>query len=160
LSKIWIISDTHLRSGQNLPASFTSQVNREDLIIHLGDFISLHVVQHLESLAGLEAVSGNCDPAEIRDIFPSRKIIQLGGLEIGLIHGRGGAQSTLGMVRREFEGRVDMALFGHTHDPYHGKFGRTVFFNPGSLVEGRGNSRSYGILRREGSDVWGEICEI
>ena len=160
MSKIWVISDTHLRSGQNLPASFTSKVNREDVIIHLGDFISLDVVQYLESLAGLEAVSGNCDSHAIKDIFPSRKIIDLDGLRIGLIHGRGAPSATLDTVRKEFEGKVDIALFGHTHDPYHGRFGGTVFFNPGSLIEGRGNGRSYGLLCHEGAEVWGEIFKI
>lgn len=128
MSKIWVISDTHLRSGQNLPASFTSQVNREDVIIHLGDFISLDVAQYLESLAGLEAVSGNWDSHAIKDIFPSRKIIDLDGLRIGLIHGRGAPSATLNMVRKESEGGE--------------------------------NSRRYGLLHHEGTEVWGEIFKI
>lgn len=155
-----MISDTHLRSGKNLPVSFTSKVNGEDVIIHLGDFISLDVAQHFESLARLEGVSGNCDPHEIKDIFPSRKIIELDGLTIGLIHGDGGPRATLDMVRKEFEDKVDAALFGHTHESYHGRFGRTVFFNPGSLIEGRADCRSYGLLHRQGADVWGEIFGI
>lgn len=155
-----MISDTHLNSGQNLPASFTGQVKREDVILHLGDFISLHVVQSLKSLTRLEAVSGNCDCHEIKVIFPQRKIVELDGLRVGLIHGRGGPAETLSAARKEFEGRVDIALFGHTHDPYHSRFGGTVFFNPGSLTEGRGNGRSYGMLCHDGADVWGEIFEI
>lgn len=155
-----MISDTHLSSGHNLPASFTSQVNREDVILHLGDFISLDVVQSLESLARLEAVSGNCDSHEIKDIFPSRKIVELDGLRVGLIHGKGGPAETLNAARKEFEGRVDIALFGHTHDPYHGRFGGTVFFNPGSLIEGRRNGRSYGLVCHGGADVWGKIFKI
>ncbi len=160
MSKIWVISDTHLKSGKNLPVSFTNQVNREDVIIHLGDFISLDVVHYLEILARLEAVSGNCDSHEIREIFPSKKIIDLDGLKIGLIHGRRGPGATLNMVRKEFEGRVDIALFGHTHDPFHGRFGGTVFFNPGSLVEDRGQGRGYGLLCHQGTDVWGETFKI
>jgi putative phosphoesterase len=160
LPEVWVISDTHLISGQNLPGFFTSQVNREDIILHLGDFISLDVVQSLESLARLEAVHGNCDCYQIKDIFPSKKIVELDGLKIGLIHGKGGPAETLNAARKEFEGRVDIALFGHTHDPYHGRFGGTVFFNPGSLVEGRGNSISYGLLFHDGDEVRGKIFKI
>ncbi len=160
MSRIWVISDTHLRSGQNLPAFFTNQVDREDVIIHLGDFISLDVVQYLESLASLEAVSGNCDSSEIKSIFPPTRIIELDGLKIGLNHGKGEPSGTLDRVRKEFEGRVDIALFGHTHNPFHGRFGGTVFFNPGSLVEGRGNRKSYGSLCHQDNEVWGEIFEI
>ena len=157
--KIWVISDTHLKSGQNLPDSFVNRVGREDIIIHLGDFINLDIVDSLERLAALEAVSGNCDPQEVQDIFPSRKIIEIDGIRVAMTHGSGAPSGTVAKVRREFEGKADVALFGHTHVPCHFKAAGTLFFNPGSLTQGRGNGRGFGLLRID-DDLWIESFEI
>lgn len=146
-NNIWVISDTHLKSGENLPVSFINRLGREDLIIHLGDFTSLDVVYFLESVAALEGVSGNSDNSDVRNIFPPRKIIELGGFSIGLTHGSGSATDTIGAARREFENKVDIALFGHTHKSCSFKSGRTLFFNPGSLTRGRGAGVGFGLLR-------------
>jgi putative phosphoesterase len=157
---IWVISDTHLKCGKYLPGPFVDRVSREDLIIHLGDFISLEIVEFLQSLARLEAVSGNCDPPAIRGLFPPRKVIRPGTLKIGLTHGSGGVSEALSAVAGEYGEKVDLALFGHTHLPHHSREGRTVFFNPGSLTRGRGGVDSYGMLRWDGEHAWGELFEI
>ena len=157
---IWVISDTHLKCGKYLPAAFLKKVSREDIIIHLGDFISLEIVEYLRSLARLEAVSGNCDAREVKGLFPSRKILRLGGLSIGLMHGHGGPSETLSFVASQYDGKVDIALFGHTHVPHHSRPAGTVFFNPGSLTGGRGCDGSYGMIRTDGENVWGELFEL
>ena len=112
--RIWVISDTHLRSRAILPRAFTRRVNREDIVIHLGDFVSLELAEYLQSICRLEAVYGNCDPPLIRERFPVKKILELSGKKIGLTHGRGSLSETIHRVREEFEGKVDIALFGHT----------------------------------------------
>ena len=70
--KIWVISDTHLRAGQILPEAFTKKVDREDIVIHLGDFVSFDVAEQIKDIATLKAVSGNCDPPSLRNIYPER----------------------------------------------------------------------------------------
>lgn len=157
---IWVVSDTHLKCGKYLPADFVRKVSREDIIIHLGDFISLEIVEHLQSLARLEAVSGNCDIRDVKKMFPPRRIIRLQGISIGLMHGHGGPSETLSSAASEYEGKVDIALFGHTHIPHHSRSGRTVFFNPGSLSGGRGHCGSYGMIHTDGENVWGELFEL
>ncbi len=107
-------------------------------------------------MASLEAISGNCDLPEITAVFPPRKIIDLDGRKIGLMHGRGASSYTIGTAKREFEGKVDIALFGHTHASCHFRSGPTLFFNPGSLTEGRGNSTGYGKLHLE-KEPWVEV---
>ena len=79
---IWVVSDTHLRSGQILPDSFTNRVGREDIIIHLGDFISPEIIDQLQKIATLEAVSGNCDPPSIKSRFTREKIVHIAGLKM------------------------------------------------------------------------------
>jgi putative phosphoesterase len=156
---IWIISDTHLTKSNILPDDFVQKVNREDIIIHLGDIISFEVMEYLRDLCHLEAVRGNCDLPDVRRGLSLKKIIELGGRKIGLIHGQGGQLQTMEMVRHEFGGKVDVALFGHTHLPYHSRENGTLYFNPGSLRDGRNGINTFGILHLE-PEPWGEIIEI
>jgi len=158
--KIWVVSDTHLRSGQILPDSFSQRVGREDIIIHLGDFISPEIVNQLRKLARLEAVSGNCDPPAVRNQFQSERIIRIADFRIALTHGRGGPAETLSRVKNDFNGRVDVALFGHTHAIHHSKSDGTIFFNPGSLTQSRKGPGSFGLLHLETGGIWGEIIEV
>ncbi len=118
----------------------------------------MKVVKRLKSIARLEAVSGNCDPPEITDVFPRHKIINLDGLKIGLMHGSGAPSITIETAKKEFESKVDIALFGHTHVSCHLRSGPTLFFNPGSLTEGRGNGSGYGLLHLE-REPWAETIE-
>ena len=159
-AKIWVVSDTHLRSNQILPDAFTERVGREDIIIHLGDFVSLETIKQLRAIANLEAVSGNCDPASIRSIFPADKAIEIAGYRIGLMHGKGGYVETVKRVEKRFKGKVDVALFGHTHNPYHARSDGTFFFNPGSLSMSRQGPESFGLLHLDSEGAWGEVIEL
>jgi putative phosphoesterase len=155
--RIWVVSDTHLGSGHLLPDSFTKRVGREDIIIHLGDFISLDIVRQIQAMARMEAVRGNCDPTSIKNLFPQNKIIEIAGHKIALTHGKGGFVETIRSAEREFGGKVDIALFGHTHSPYQAKSNGTFFFNPGSLSQSRKGPESFGLLHLDGEDIRGEI---
>lgn len=154
-----MISDTHLSSRFILPMAFTRRVNREDIVIHLGDFVSLELAEYLHSICRLEAVYGNCDPPIIRKRFPAKKILELSGKKIGLTHGRGSRSETIHRVREEFEGKVDIALFGHTHRSFHSKPGDTVYFNPGSLTQGQDADGSFGLLHLD-EELWCETIEL
>lgn len=158
-ANIWVISDTHLKSEKNLPASFVNRLGREDLIIHLGDFTSLGVVRFLESSSKLVAVCGNCDSRNLRELFPARRIIDICGFKIAMTHGRGSPSEAIGRVKEDFENKVDIALFGHTHSACHFRSGNTLFFNPGSPTDGRGNGETFGLLHLD-SDPWAEVLEI
>jgi uncharacterized protein len=156
---IWVISDTHLTRSHILPETFIHKVGREDIIFHLGDMVSFEVMEYFHSLCQVEAVRGNCDMPDVRRGLSVKKVIELGGLKIGLIHGQGGQLQTLQMVKEEFAGKVDVALFGHTHIPYLHRENGTLYFNPGSLRDGRNGINSYGILNLN-DEPYGEIIEI
>lgn len=156
---IWVISDTHLTRSHILPESFVHKVGREDIILHLGDMVSFEVMEYLQTLCQVEAVRGNCDMPDVRRGLPLKKIIELGGKKFGLIHGQGGQSQTLQMVKEEFAGKVDVALFGHTHIPYLKRDNGTLYFNPGSLRDGREGTNSFGILNLD-DEPRGEIIEI
>jgi putative phosphoesterase len=156
---IWVISDTHLRKHEILPDSFIDNVNREDIVIHLGDFTSIEVVRQLEGIARLEAVSGNCDSPEIRAMFPASRILEINGKHLGLMHGWGNGTDVLPLVRYEFVGAVDIALFGHTHIAHRSKSNGVVYFNPGSLTESREGPNSFGRIVLD-DEIFYEIIDV
>lgn len=156
---IWVISDTHLAKSHILPEKFIRRVDREDIIFHLGDMVSSEVLEYLRSLCHIEAVRGNCDQPDLRRGLSKKKIIEISGVKIGLMHGQGGQHQTMQIIKDEFDGKVDIALFGHTHKPYHQRCGDTLYFNPGSLMDSRSGVNTFGILHLDG-EPYGEIVEI
>jgi putative phosphoesterase len=157
--KVWVLSDTHLRAGQILPETFTKKVSREDIVIHLGDFVTVDIANQIDNIATLEAVWGNCDPPSLRERFPANNILKIHNKKIGLIHGWGSNEDTLRNVKFKFGDKVDMVLFGHTHIAHYSKFNGIIYFNPGSLTESRKNSNSYGLIHFE-DGLRGEIIYI
>jgi len=148
---IYVISDTHIpKRMSRFPAEFIDGVKEDDIIIHAGDFTTLKVLRELEGLATLHAVCGNMDCPEIKEVLPSKKIFELSGFRIGLIHGFGSPFDLVQRVKGEFREKLDLIIFGHTHSPCNLKEGGTLFFNPGSLSEIVSQSGgSYGILSLE-----------
>ena len=56
------------------------------------------------------------DGLEIRQILPERDVFEVGGLTIGLCHGRGASNKVLDIVKEEFKkDKVDVVVFGHSH---------------------------------------------
>ena len=127
--------------------------------MHLGDLVSLEVIEQSEKLCRFEAVRGNCDNPDLRRVLSPMKILEISGARIGMIHSHGGPKEALAIVKQEFSGKVDIALFGHTHIPYCRRENGTLFLNPGSLRSGRGVANSYGILHID-AKPWGEIVEL
>ena len=52
------------------------------------------VIEELATLAPVEAVAGNMDTGELRLKLQRRRIIEVGKVKIGLIHGDGGGYNT------------------------------------------------------------------
>ncbi len=152
--KIGVVSDTHLpRFGERLPAALQRGLTRErvDLILHLGDFTGPEVPRLLEALAPLEAVAGNNDPPALVQRFGRRKILTLGGVRIGMVHGDGTRGTTIDRSVAAFADEpVDVICFGHSHQPVRERRGPTWLVNPGSPTDKRRQARySYAILRIE-----------
>lgn len=137
---IGVIADTHLyaRRGTELPAPVLDLFRRADvgLLVHLGDVNTRSVLEHLAELAPLLAVVGNNDDVELQFTLPHTVRFAVGGFTFGAIHGHGG-RSARDVAHRRFAGKVDCALFGHSHKPLIETVDGTVFFNPGSPTERR-----------------------
>jgi len=128
--KIGVLSDTHSR---RIPQQLLDDFQKVDLIVHVGDFCSLDILQTLKNIKGVEAVYGNMDGADIRKVLPAKKIIECGSFKIGLFHGEGAPQHLLDVLKREFKNSgVRAVIFGHSHHPMNEEIDGILYFNPGS----------------------------
>jgi len=120
--KIIILSDTHIKKEQSLishlPEELVSIMKSSDLIIHAGDFETLDCYNELLSLSKLEAVHGDTDCPELMELLPERKVIQIEGIKIGIIHkGQLTSDNNDGLRYLAKEMEVDVLIFGHFHHP-------------------------------------------
>jgi hypothetical protein len=149
--RIGVVGDTHLpRFGPHLPEALCRGLERArvELILHVGDFTGPGVPALFEALAPLEAVAGNNDPPRLVARFGRRKVLDVGGARIGLVHGDGRRGTTLGRSLAAFAGEaVDVICFGHSHQPVCERRGSAWLVNPGSPTDKRRQPRySYAIL--------------
>lgn len=152
---IGVLSDTHLRVGQSLPARVWEELSEADLIIHAGDILNSEVLTDLSSLAPVEAVRGNCDDWELAKL-PERKILACEGKRIGLTHGAfGPGKTTPERAFRAFDkSEVDIIVFGHSHTPYSQWREGILLFNPGSPTDKRRELKySMGILKIDSTGI-------
>jgi uncharacterized protein len=141
--RIGVIADTH--------GLFDPAVRRHfkgvDHILHAGDIGDQSVIEQLEQIAPVTAVSGNVDDEEQSGLL-SEAVIELAGRRIAIRHilYEGGKLTKDGRVFLQ-ESQPDLCIFGHTHRPKVEWFGKTLLFNPGSAGPQRFKlPRAVGIL--------------
>jgi len=157
--KIGVISDTHLKDPH---PEFRKMIGFHfkdvEKIFHTGDFVDWSIAEYLSSQKELIAVYGNMDSYDIRKAFPEKRIIELQGFKIGLIHGGGSPFGIESRIRGEFD-EVDAILYGHTHTPANHQVKNIYFFNPGSPTRSFVHRATLGILHL-GEKIEGEIIKI
>jgi putative phosphoesterase len=126
--RIGLIADTHGLFDPAIRRHFAG-VNR---IIHAGDIGNRGVIERLEDIAPVIAVSGNVDDYD-RSGFPVEIVIELAGYRIAIRHiiSQGGKLTREGRAFLERE-KPDVCVFGHTHRPTIERIGEMVLINPGS----------------------------
>ena len=125
---IGVIADTH---GLFDPA-ILRHFQHADYIVHGGDIGKPTVIDQLQTIAPVTAVSGNVDGYE-ESGFRVEAMIELAGLRIAVRHilYEGGKLTKDGRAFLE-RTRPDICIFGHTHQPKSEWLGGTLLFNPGS----------------------------
>jgi uncharacterized protein len=116
------------RGSRALPPGCARHLERADLILHAGDFVTADVFRELCRFGPLDAVHGNMDDDELKRTLPARRVVQVGEVRIGMVH------EPSGLVG--FEG-CEAVVCGHTHQPVIAREGTTWFLNPGSPTERR-----------------------
>jgi len=157
--KIGVLSDTHL-TDMSKGVSFLDHLRERffkgvDMIFHAGDVVNPDVLMAFTGTT-IHVVRGNMDPP-VRGI-PTRKVIEVEGFRIGLIHGWGAPDTLEEKILKEFQGqKLDAIVYGHSHAPVCRRKDGILFFNPGSPTDRRwAPYHSVGILE-VGSTIQGRI---
>jgi putative phosphoesterase len=142
------IADTHIPDRcLDVPDALFKELQRADLIVHAGDFTSAEYFKYLRSLKPLKAALGNLDVPGLREFLKEKEVFTIQKFKIGVMHGFGSAENVLLNIRKSFDDSFDLVIFGHTHNSYNEKIGKTIFFNPGSPTDKVfASHNSYGII--------------
>lgn len=157
--KALVLADTHMPSrARAFPAPVVAALGEADLILHAGDLATLAILKELELYAPVHAVWGNVDDPEVRMRLPRRTIVPVGKFRVGLIHGDGGARSTIERAALAFAFEdVDCIVFGHSHQPVNTRREGVLFLNPGSPTDRRRQPKYSFAWLRAGDTLEAEI---
>ena len=157
---IGVLSDTH---SLNIPPAVLDRFKSVDLIIHAGDICDLSTLKLLKKMAPTKAVSGNMDEIDVKKILPIKEVIDCGQLKIGVTHGHlGDGRDALKNAMSSFkDDKMDVVIFGHSHNAVNELVGSTLYFNPGSPNDVvKAKFFSYGLISIEGGKIKAEIIKI
>ncbi|MFC1753459.1 metallophosphoesterase family protein [Thermoproteota archaeon] len=147
--KIGVISDTHIPERTlDIPEELRVALKDVGMIIHAGDLVTLDVLESLKKIGPpVKAVFGNMDNGEVRRVLKNKEIITIGKFKIGVIHGRGAPKNVPTLAQEAFNEKLDVIIFGHTHQAMCERHKDVLLMNPGSPTDTIfAPYRSYGIL--------------
>lgn len=108
------------------------------------------MLEELVQLAPVEAVHGNVDDAALRARLPERRVVDTGGLRVGVVHDPGPLRGRAERLCRWFPG-CDVVVYGHTHVPELTRREDVWILNPGSPTQRRrAPTRSLALLEADG----------
>lgn len=136
--RIALISDTHMpRGSRALPERCVEELRGADVILHAGDWVAPEI---LDLIAGfgppVHGIHGNSDAPAVKALAPEARVVDLGGVLVGMIHEPGPPSGRLTRLREIFPDCAAV-VFGHTHMPEHDELDGFQIFNPGSPTERR-----------------------
>jgi uncharacterized protein len=144
--RVLVTSDTHVGAVRrpSLPAALIEHAGAADAILHGGDLTDPEILHELQAYAPVSAIRGNCDP--LIPGLPERRIVELGGVLIGMVHDPGPEPRRRARLRSWFP-HCRVVVFGHTHLPVCEDERGLLLLNPGSPTERRrAPSRSLALL--------------
>ena len=139
MTSLLVVSDTHLPvRSRDLPEPVWAEVDRADVVIHAGDWVSEDLLDRLtERSRRLVGVYGNNDGPGLRARLPEVARVELDGVRIAVVHETG---ARTGRERRCAAAYpdVDVLIFGHSHIPWDTVAPNGLrLLNPGSPTDRR-----------------------
>jgi len=147
-TRLGLVADTHVpEAGPDLPCEAYEALAGCAQILHCGDLHTLDVVDRLERIAPTLVSRGNGDRRSPRGARPGvpddprvadTHVVIVNGFRVGISHDLGHTEvrsdvDVVGLLARRFDGRVDIAVSGHSHVPLiRGLADGTALVNPGS----------------------------
>jgi uncharacterized protein len=124
--------------ARDLPAPVWAAVDAADVVVHAGDWISVELLDTLESRAArLVGVWGNNDGPPLRERLPEVARVQLDGLRLAVVHETGAAAGRERRCAAAYPD-VDVLVFGHSHIPWNTTAESGLrLLNPGSPTDRR-----------------------
>lgn len=160
--RIGVLSDTHLPDSSEAREYLAHLVEDilapVDMILHAGDLVTPELLDVFIDYP-CHAVRGNMDPES--PTLPLKKIINVEGFTIGLIHGWGAPHDLEERVFAEFASTtLDCIVYGHSHQPACHYRDGVLFFNPGSATDRRTMAyHSVGLLEID-TEIQGTIIRL
>ena len=136
------------------------ELEHADLILHGGDLVAASVLRELGELAQVEAVYGNVDEPALQALLPERRVVEVEGARIGMVHIAGPRVGREERLVSLFPG-CDAVVYGHTHVPQVERFQHLWILNPGSPTERRGAPiHSMLVLTVQGRRITPELVTL
>lgn len=132
-----VLSDTHIpERSKVLPEYLTPLLKDVNCILHAGDVTEWWVLEELSQFAPVHAVCGNMDTPGVHTRLPAKRVIELEGVRIGLVHGHGSPEEAERIAVASFMGEnVQVVVYGHSHRPLLTWRREFLLMNPGSPTD-------------------------
>jgi uncharacterized protein len=132
-----------------------------DLVLHAGDFVSAEFLDELRVLGPpLAAVSGNMDEQAVKEALPRQRVVEVDGVQIGMVHDPGPRDRREARLAARFEDCAAV-VYGHTHLPQVERFQHLWVLNPGSPTERRkAPAHSMIVLSIQGTRITPELVTL
>ena len=156
MTRVVVLSDTHLRSGgrRRLPDGAYAVLEGADVILHAGDIVTADLLHELSGFAPTHAVLGNNDLDPALADLPETRLEVIDGVRVAMVHDSGPRAGREARMRRRFPDAA-VVVFGHSHIPWNqpGTDGQ-LLFNPGSPTERRAQPHhTLGLLDLRSGEV-------
>ncbi len=122
--RIGLIADTHDHFEPRLRSVFAGV----DHILHAGDVGETALLRQLEAIAPVTAVLGNTD---LLPTLRPLEVVVLGQRKFLLYHIVQPQALSESLQRHLADEAPDAVVYGHSHRPFCGTVGPTLFINPG-----------------------------
>jgi putative phosphoesterase len=128
--RIGVISDTHGYMDPVVLEIFAGVTH----IVHAGDIVDPEILEALEGVAPVTAVSGNIDAGELAERLPREVVGEIGGVRFVVGHKRRRLMKRLfaGKIVLDPPGQPDVVIFGHEHVPSAAWVDGMLLLNPGT----------------------------
>jgi putative phosphoesterase len=133
-----VIADTH---GMLRPQAVRALAGVE-LIVHAGDIGRPEVLDHLRTIAPVQAVRGNMDFGEWAYQLPPTRVVSVGEVTLYVLHDR--LHLDLDPAAAGFQA----VIYGHTHQAEVYRKNEVLYLNPGAAGPQR-SSRPLSVARLE-----------
>lgn len=154
-----MISDTHVRTVQELSRGMLQAINEAECLVHCGDYTGGRVVEELQRLTPrFVGVYGNADSGDVRRQLLADVTFEIEGRTIAVAHPHLGGYPY--GLEEELVARfphADAILYGHTHEPCTLTLNGTLLLNPGQGYSAFMVPASIGILTISRRGLSGEI---